>query len=392
MIKKKLGEIASYINGYPFKPSDWSRTGLEIIRIQNLTGSSKESNYFNGEIKERFIVRPGDILISWSATLGVFVWRKKTAVLNQHIFKVEFDKNEQIDKSYFVYAVTERLAELSKNTHGSTMKHITKSRFDNVTIPLPPLPTQQKIAEVLDKADAIRKRSQQILTKYDQLAQSVFLEMFGDPVKNEKGWEVKTLNQIFSIKHGYAFKSEYFCESSPYTLLTPGNFFEKGGYRDQGKKQKFYCGDFSKEYLLSEGDLLIAMTEQAEGLLGSCFIVPSNGLFLHNQRLGKVILKEGMNQLFLSFIYNNSSVRKIIQNSSTGTKVKHTSPTKLTDIEVGFPPISLQNQFASIITQIEKQKAQTQLELNRAEELYQSLLQRAFTGELFPEKELTEAL
>ena len=99
---KRLGDIATYINGYAFKPEQWSTKGLPIIRIQNLNNDKVEYNYFNDKIDEKYIVEKGDVLISWSASIGVYEWNKNNAVLNQHIFKVVFDK-ETIDKRYFKY-------------------------------------------------------------------------------------------------------------------------------------------------------------------------------------------------------------------------------------------------------------------------------------------------
>ena len=98
----KLGDIATYINGYAFKPEDWSDTGLPIIRIQDLTGNGYQANRYNGKYDARYLVNPGDVLISWSASLGVFVWENEPALLNQHIFKVVFDK-VKVDKSFFVH-------------------------------------------------------------------------------------------------------------------------------------------------------------------------------------------------------------------------------------------------------------------------------------------------
>ena len=126
--KWSWGKWQLFINGYAFKPQDWSTEGKEIIRIQNLTKTSKEINYYSGKIDKKYIVETGDILISWSGTLGVFQWYGKTAVLNQHIFKAVFDKLD-INKSYFKYVVEKGLQDAVKNTHGSTMKHLTKKIF-----------------------------------------------------------------------------------------------------------------------------------------------------------------------------------------------------------------------------------------------------------------------
>ena len=102
------------------------------------------------------------------------------------------------------------------------------------------------------------------------------------------GWEKSDLTHLITIKHGFAFKSEFYSDKGQYVLLTPGSFYETGGFRDQGSKTKYYIGDIPDGYILSQGDMLLAMTEQAEGLLGSALFVPENNRYLHNQRLGLV--------------------------------------------------------------------------------------------------------
>mgnify|MGYP003489099045 CR=1 FL=1 len=98
----RLGDIATYVNGFAFKPTDWSDTGLPIIRIQDLTGNSYQANRYNGKYDSKYEILDGDVLISWSASLGVYVWHGETALLNQHIFKVVFDKVD-VDKNFFIF-------------------------------------------------------------------------------------------------------------------------------------------------------------------------------------------------------------------------------------------------------------------------------------------------
>ena len=188
----RLGDVATYVNGYAFKPSDWSDKGLPIIRIQNLTGNDYETNYYSGDYDKKYEVNDGDVLISWSASLGVYEWKKNKALLNQHIFKVQFDKLS-VDKSYFIHTVTYLLNDMAKETHGSTMKHITKPRFDNTSFPYPPLQTQHQIAQTLNKATHLIDLCNQILNKLDLLVKSRFVEMFGNPVTNPKRWVVKSV-------------------------------------------------------------------------------------------------------------------------------------------------------------------------------------------------------
>ena len=194
---KRLGDIATYINGYAFKPKDWGTKGLPIIRIQNLTGSSKEINFYDGDIDEKYIVRKGDILIAWSASLGVHEWNGEKALLNQHIFKVVFDK-EKINKNFFKFMVQKVLERTQKYLHGSTMKHITKKYFDNLLIPFPPLEIQEKIAGTLLLAESLVNKRKAQIEALDQLTQSVFLEMFGDPLGNPKGWQKITFKDYIS--------------------------------------------------------------------------------------------------------------------------------------------------------------------------------------------------
>lgn len=143
-----LGDVATYINGYAFKPEQRGKKGLPIIRIQDLNGNSHDLGFFDGEYPKQVEINAGDILISWSGSLGVYKWNKGKALLNQHIFKVLFNKIK-IDKEYFCYAVKNSLSVMSQQSHGATMKHITKKDFDKVLIPYPSLNTQRKIAQKL---------------------------------------------------------------------------------------------------------------------------------------------------------------------------------------------------------------------------------------------------
>ncbi|HDZ4220828.1 TPA: restriction endonuclease subunit S [Campylobacter jejuni] len=170
--KVKLKDCATFINGMAFKPIDWDVKGLPIVRIQNLTGTNKNFNYYSKEYNPKFEINNGDLLISWSASLGVFVWNDGKAILNQHIFKVVFDKIE-INKKYFYFCILDVLEEMSEKTHGSAMRHITKGDFDNIEIPLPPLKEQKRIVGILDesfaKIDESIKILEQNLLNLDEL-------------------------------------------------------------------------------------------------------------------------------------------------------------------------------------------------------------------------------
>lgn len=163
------------------------------------------------------------------------------------------------------------------------------------------------------------------------------------------------LGELLTVKHGWAFKGEFFEETGERCILTPGNFYEKGGFKPNSGKERYYSGSYPEEYLCKKGDLIVAMTQQAEGLLGSTAIVPENNKYLHNQRIGLITCDETrLNPLFAYYLFMTKTVREQLERSSSGTKVKHTSPERIYDVEVKIPDVCNQMKIASLLYSIEK--------------------------------------
>jgi type I restriction enzyme S subunit len=165
-------------------------------------------------------------------------------------------------------------------------------------------------------------------------------------------WRETTLGAGIHIKHGYAFKSEFFVNSGKYIVLTPGNFYEEGGFRLRAEKDRAYSGSIPENFILSKGDIIIAMTEQDAGLLGSSALIPENDRFLHNQRLGLIdkIDEELFNKNFLYYLFNTYSIRGQISGSASGTKVRHTSPDKIYRVKIKIPDVTTQQKIADILS------------------------------------------
>lgn len=197
-----------------------------------------------------------------------------------------------------------------------------------------------------------------------------------------KGWKKRDLHKLITIKHGFAFKSEYFSNDGQYVLLTPGSFNESGGFRNQGPKTKFYSGPIPNGYLLSKGDLLLAMTEQAEGLLGNPLFVPEDNKYLHNQRLGLVEINcpDKICSDFLYLLFNHADSRKQITEQSTGTKVKHTSPDRLCSVIGLIPPLLEQKKIAQILSTWDKAISVTEKLLANSQQQKKALMQQLLTG------------
>lgn len=171
--KVRLGDVATYINGYAFKPSDYAEAGKPIIRIQDLTGNAYQTNRYSGELMDRYAVTKGDVLISWSASLGVFEWSGEDAWLNQHIFKVVFDKMP-IERRYFIHHACYVIKKSSSLAHGATMRHLTKKVFENLPFFYPNLSDQTRIAKRLDLIQKQISNLNILLKKLDSLIKSRF--------------------------------------------------------------------------------------------------------------------------------------------------------------------------------------------------------------------------
>lgn len=187
----------------------------------------------------------------------------------------------------------------------------------------------------------------------------------------------ETLGKLIHIKHGYAFKSEYFSlDTGTQIVLTPGNFFEEGGFKLRPDKDRFYTGDFPKDFVLKRNDIIIAMTEQTYGLLGSPAIISENDKYLHNQRLGKFELldKKRVFLRFLYYLFCVKSLRDEISISATGTKIRHTAPERIYKIKVPLPVLAIQRKIAAVLSAyddlIENNNRRIAILEKMAEELY----------------------
>jgi type I restriction enzyme S subunit len=174
-----LGRIADFINGRAFKPSDWSRSGAPIIRIQNLNGGA-DYNHFEGDFEARFEVRPGDLLFSWSGTRGTsfgpHLWRGVAGVLNQHIFNVRNLRG--IDQAFLFYALKSITRRIEGRAHGGTgIVHITKGQLEAFEVPLPPLPEQRKIATILAAVDDVIENTEAVIENLQALKRAMMQEL-----------------------------------------------------------------------------------------------------------------------------------------------------------------------------------------------------------------------
>lgn len=199
-LKRRLGDLFVFKNGRAFKKEEWSLDGLPIIRIQNLNNENGSFNFYDGEYSDDILVRNGDLLFSWSGTVGSsfgpHIWQQGAGLLNQHIFAVSL--KTEMDKRYAYYALEEITEEIEQQVSGAVgLVHITKEKLNDFTIPVPPLSQQQRIVGILDEAfDGIataKANAEQNLQNARALFESHLQSVF---TQRGEGWVEKTLDQI----------------------------------------------------------------------------------------------------------------------------------------------------------------------------------------------------
>lgn len=348
----KLGDVATYINGYAFKPEDRGEEGLQIIRIQDLTGNSYDLGFYNGKYPKKIEINDGDVLISWSASLGVYVWNGGKALLNQHIFKVKFDKVD-IDKSYFVYAVRYKLNDMGKKTHGATMKHIVKRDFDATEIPYPPLKKQIEIAINLDKVLMVIKERKRELKLLDELIKARFVEVFGDININDKNWECEFLGNLCTIVRGGSPRPIEKILGGDVPWIKIGDATEADNIYLSSTKEHIIKEGVKNSRLVKEGSLIFANCGVS---LGFARIITFDGC-IHDgwlamedidKRLDKVFLLQALNQMTEHF-------RAI---APAGTQPNLNTAIMKAYKQV-IPPIELQKEFIRFVHQVNKSKFDT---------------------------------
>ena len=351
-MKITLGEVGTYINGYAFKPSDWGTSGLPIIRIQNLTNQNTIPNYFDGPYNSKFEVNKGDILIAWSGSLGIHVWQKNKALLNQHIFRVEFNKCE-IDKMYFYYAVKYNIHKMLHLTHGATMRHIIKSDFEKIVIPYPSLVVQAKISKILNYLEQNIINYRTILSKLDLLIKSRFDELF----LNTHSIETMEIGELFEVGSSKRIlQSELTTYGIPFYRVTDlinrinGRPVDIKQYVDELK----YMTLIKEKYVPQAGDFLIT----ARGTIGKIYEVKQNDKFYFQDGMITWLKRKNnyINNLFFMELVKTDWFRRQFYSSNNGTTISYLSITDTRHLKVLLPALNLQLKFAQEVYQINKLK------------------------------------
>ncbi|MGQ7947161.1 restriction endonuclease subunit S [Flavobacterium sp. WC2509] len=373
---------------------------IPVLRAGNIQNSRIVHNDFvyipKGGVKDTQLLRHGDILIA--ASSGSISIVGKAAMILEDInagfgafCKVLRPNAEIVNKDYFKFFFETPYYKntISQLAEGANINNLKTEHFDNLEIPLPPLPQQQKIATILDTVDTLRQNDKALLAKYDELTQALFLDMFGDPVSNPKKWKVNKLKEIsIKIHSGNTPKggSEVYVEEG-ITFFRSQNVwknrlvYEDIAFLDQATHDKMMKSS------LKHKDILMTKTgrinTENSSLGRAAMYLGEDDEANVNGHVYLIRLKKGIINEFVLHILTTKEYRGHIRSVCVGgIDKRQLNKDHIENFPIINPPIELQNKFTEQLAIIEQQKAIIQKSLIKSEELFNSLLQKAFKGEL----------
>lgn len=266
---------------------------------------------------------------------------------------------------------------------GTTRGKLTKGGASEILIPLPPLAEQRRIAAILDQADQLRQKRQQAIEKLDQLLQATFIDMFGDPVSNPKGWEVGSLNNYGSYKNGLNFgKGE---SGNQVLYIGVGDFKQLSKIDDVSKLSTIDLDELpSADYFIKNGDLLFVRSNGNKELVGRCIAVyPDEKLVTYSGFCIRYrIERSELTSAYLVHLFRAKSFKQTIFDGGQGANIQNINQQLLSRLQIPIPPKDLQEKWSKILLSIEDQKQNLYKQLDMQNQLFSSLQNQAFNGTL----------
>ena len=354
-----LGQACSILSGYAWSSKRFNRSGegIPIIRIQNVDSTSKEEFvYWNEDYEKRFVIKKGDVLLTLSGSFRVCTWSGPDALLNQRV--VRLTPNQDIDRRWFLYLMQTLLQRIELMGKHALVNNVSLTDLRTIPIPLPPLPEQRRIAAILDKADAVRRKRQEAIRLTEQFLRSAFLEMFGDVPAKKSRYSFGTVRTYVSAHSGKS--------SKPVLSKDPTGIPVYGGNGING---------WATKALYEEPVIVVGRVGQQCGIT---HFTSGPAWITDNAIIVRVVDRSRLHPVYLGTAFQHSPIRATVERLD----LPFINQSMLLDYPIPLPQLCDQMKYVELRkTNLAHHSNQTK-NLKEADNLFNALVQRAFHGEL----------
>jgi type I restriction enzyme S subunit len=354
MMRKRLPEVCDIQYGFPFDSAQFSDiTGMPLIRIRDVVRGYSET-YTTEKCNDEYIVQNGDMLIGMDGEFNIAKWNGGQAYLNQRVCRLV--PKDEIDSGYLFYFMPKALKQIEEKTPFVTVKHLSAKQLNSIEISLPTMGEQKHVAVVLDKVSELIVLRKQHLAKLDELVKSRFIELFGDPVSNPKGWPMRELSEyIIFLTSGSRGWAQYFTDTGEY-FITIKNVKNCRITLDNVQHITAPDNAEAKRTKVQEGDLLISITAD----LGRTGVVSkevaAHGGYI-NQHLTCIRLNQDVvRPLYVAYYMESDAGKEQFQAKNQSAVKAGLNFNSINTLKLMVPPIALQDRFIAFVEQVDKSK------------------------------------
>lgn len=360
---KRLADICDIQYGYAFDSKCFTEDSSypQLVRIRDVKRGYSET-YYSGNYPDEYILSEGDLLIGMDGEFNIARWKCSGALLNQRVCKLttKVGTNEE----YLRFAMLKSLKEIEQRTAFVTVKHLSAKELNKLELDVPELTKQDKIADTLSRLERVIEARKEELEELDELIKARFVELFGDPIKNPKGWDVVKLSECLErIDNGKSFTCDSNAREGAFPAILKLSAATYGDYRPYENKALLDEKQFVESVEVHRGDLLFTRknTPDLVGMAAYVFETPEK--LMMPDLIFRLVTNERMTPIFLWQLINNREFRPVIQGISGGSakSMSNISKERLKNIEVICPPISEQKKLEGVLDQVDKSKFINQL-------------------------------
>ncbi|MBF0135819.1 MAG: restriction endonuclease subunit S [Magnetococcales bacterium] len=393
MREVKLGDLFQVKSSKRVLKSQWQTNGVPFYRGREITALSEAGHVDNelfiseelyAEHKAKHGVPvPGDLLITAIGTIGnAYIVQPKDRFYFKDASVLWLQKKNDVNSTFINYWIHSPFMrrQIIKGV-GTTVDTLTIDKLRSMTLHIPPLPEQKRIAAILDKADAIRRNRRQALALADQFLRAVFLDMFGDPVTNPKGWPVGTIRDLLSeVRYGTAKKADAI--EGEFPVLRMGNITFEGAWDLSDLKYVDISEQEQPKYLAARNDILFNRTNSKE-LVGKTAVCDFDEPMAFAGYLIRARVNDRADPYYISGYLNSKHGKATLMGMCKNiVGMANINAQEMQDISIAHPPIDIQRDFRQVVEGVKKSKSLHLAGVEQANILFGSLTQRAFRGEL----------